>query len=58
MTAADMPMSSSDNTTVNAAINALSTLPAVTSTDNGKILMVENGIWTAVTMQAWQGGSY
>lgn len=58
MTAADMPMSSSDSTTVSAAINALSTLPTVTSTDNGKILTVENGIWTATTIQAWQGGSY
>ena len=33
-------------------------LPAVTSTDNGKILSVVNGSWSAVTMQQWQGGSY
>ena len=36
----------------------ISELPAVTSSDNGKFLCVSNGAWAAVTMQAWQGGSY
>lgn len=50
MTAADMPMSSSDNTTVSATINALNTLPAVTSADDGKILQVVNGAWALVSL--------
>lgn len=33
-------------------------LPAVTSADNGKILMVQNGAWAAVSLETWTGGSY
>lgn len=33
-------------------------VPAVTSSDNGKFLTVQNGAWTATTMATWQGGSY
>lgn len=33
-------------------------LPAVTSVDNGKFLVVDNGAWTAMTLSTWQGGSY
>ena len=33
-------------------------LPAVTSADNGKFLVVDNGAWTAMTLSTWQGGSY
>ena len=33
-------------------------VPAVTSQDNGKFLVVVNGQWAATTMTAWQGGSY
>ena len=58
MTAADMPMSSSDATTVSAAISALNTLPAVTSTDNGKILRVVNGEWAVVSISDASGVSF
>lgn len=33
-------------------------VPAVTSSDNGKFLTVQNGAWAATTMATWQGGSY
>ena len=58
MTAADMPMSSSDSTTVSATISALSTLPAVTSADNGKILRVVNGEWAVVSISDASGVSF
>ena len=58
MTAADMPMSSSDATTVSAAISALGTLPAVTSADNGKILRVVNGEWAVVSISDASGVSF
>ena len=58
MTAADMPMSSSDATTVSATISALSTLPAVTSADNGKILRVVNGEWAVVSISDASGVSF
>ena len=49
-------------TTAAGAVNNLgisnSLLPDVTASDNGKILSVVNGVWAAVSMQAWQGGSY
>lgn len=38
--------------------NHNSALPAVTSSDNGKVLSVVNGAWAAASLQAWQGGSY
>lgn len=58
MTAATMPMSSSDSTTVSTAINALATLPAVTSTDNGKVLRVINGAWVAASLPSASGVSF
>ena len=33
-------------------------LPTVTSSDNGKFMMVVNGAWAAASMSAWQGGNY
>lgn len=33
-------------------------LPSVTSSDNGKFLIVSNGVWTAQTLATWQGGNY
>lgn len=33
-------------------------LPTVTIEDNGKILMVENGVWSAVTVDNAEGGSF
>ena len=48
------------NNTVTIAANSLDVtgLPAVSSTDNGKFLRVVNGVWTAQTVQTWQGGNY
>lgn len=33
-------------------------MPIVSSEDNGKFLRVVNGVWTAVTLEAAEGGSY
>ena len=39
-------------------LNQPKELPAVTSSDNGKFLVVDNGAWTAQSMSVWNGGSY
>lgn len=38
--------------------DAATELPAVTSADNGKFLVVDNGAWTAQSLSVWNGGSY
>lgn len=38
--------------------NTVTGLPAVTSSDNGKVLMVVNGAWTAETIPSAQGVSF
>lgn len=37
-------------------LNADSQLPAVTSSDNGKVLMVVNGVWAAASLPVYNGG--
>lgn len=56
--ATNIPMSSSDQTTIAEAIAAIRQLPAVTASDNGKVLRVVNGAWAAATIPSASGVSF
>lgn len=47
-----------DGTRIRLYTDAKQELPSVTSSDNGKFLVVSNGVWTAQTLATWQGGNY
>lgn len=44
---------------IDAGIDRAMTVPAVSSSDNNKVMMVQNGVWTArsITMQVYYTGS-
>lgn len=44
---------------IDTAVNRAMTVPAVSASDNNKVMMVQNGVWTArsITMQVYYTGT-